>query len=40
VLSALASSGGAATRMPGGEMIDEATARAARRDLGQGEAAG
>jgi len=33
VLSALASSGGAAARGPDGEMVDEASARAARRDL-------
>jgi len=33
VLSALAASGGAATRMPDGEMVDEATARAARQAL-------
>lgn len=34
VLSALAASGGAATRLPDGEMVDEASARAARRALG------
>jgi citrate lyase subunit beta / citryl-CoA lyase len=33
VLSALATSGGAATRLPDGEMVDEASARAARRAL-------
>lgn len=42
MLAALAASGGAATRLPGGEMIDEAAARAARRDLagGSGEPGG
>jgi len=39
VLSALAASGGAATRLPDGEMVDEASARAARRALGDTESA-
>jgi citrate lyase subunit beta / citryl-CoA lyase len=40
VMSSLAASGGGAARDPDGEMIDEASARAARRDLGQPEPLG